>query len=202
MLAVITACNKNNEPLEPLVEQFSQVIEESFTVGDSAALTVENFVGAVVVKSGQTSVMQVKATKWAYSVPNLAKISVEMSKTEQGLYIKTDNPSDLEDVWAVLEITVPTSSRMDITVGVGTIDYLGRPLGTSFFSSGVGNIILRLPADIGHRLELAAGVGSISLQFAVTGEVSLNDVSGYIGSGSEGEIFATVGVGDIYLYRL
>lgn len=87
----------------------------------------------------------------------------------------------------------------------GDIDYRGHPEGNCHFETNGGNIELRLPADINVEVELKTPAScdtcDITVDFDVDGRVSRRRVSGTIGSGDEGEIYAKTSGGDINLIR-
>jgi len=197
------ACDSKatTEPNGDSTRKYSEVEQKSFAVGDSPILTVENFVGKVTVHAGSDGTIKVAATKWAPRKEDLELIEVKMTELESGVHIKTENPSSLENAAVDLDITAPTVTQPDLRIGVGDIDYQGRPHGSCRFETGVGSLRLRLPADIKVTVELGTGVGSIELGFSVDGQVSDQIVSGIIGSGDEGDIHALTGVGDIDLIR-
>lgn len=136
-------------------------------------------------------------TRWARRVEDLSKIDVELKEVTGGVSIVTDNPLQLSNVSVDLEITAPPDMRPDIRNGVGATSYEGRAGGVCRFSTGVGNITLRLPADVNVEVDLSAGVGSVTVGFPVTGQVSQHVVIGTIGTGTDGEIYAQAGVGSI-----
>ena len=182
--------------------KYSQVEEESFSVGSSSRVNVENFVGKVTIRNGAAGTIRVVATRRAASEADLERIDVDMTKQSTGVFVKAANPSHLNNVAAELEITVPAEAGLDIDLGVGDIDYQGRPVNGCKFDTGVGSIRLVLPADVSVYVELTTGVGTINLDFTVEGQVTQRTVFGDIGQGYKGEILAHTGVGDISLFSL
>jgi DUF4097 and DUF4098 domain-containing protein YvlB len=86
----------------------------------------------------------------------------------------------------------------------GDVDYQGHPEGDCRFETGGGDIKLRLPADINVEIELktpstTCDTCNIKVDFDVDGQVSQRRVSGTIGSGDEGKIYAETRGGDIDL---
>ncbi len=75
------------------------------------------------------------------------------------------------------------------------------PAGICQFGLGTGNIVLRLPGDIGAIVHLATGIGEVTVDFPVDGNVSKNSVEGTIGAGDEVEISAQTAVGSIHVLR-
>ena len=79
------------------------------------------------------------------------------------------------------------------------MEYQGSAEGECRFSTGAGDILLRLPEDIDVEVHLSVGVGSISVGFPVDGTVGAHAVDGMIGSGTAGRIVAESAVGRITL---
>ena len=84
---------------------------------------------------------------------------------------------------------------------MGNIRYDGRPISACKFATGVGNIRLELPADIGITLAATTGVGDVDVEFPVVGTVTKRSVVGTIGSGTEAEVVATTDVGNVDVER-
>jgi hypothetical protein len=89
--------------------------------------------------------------------------------------------------------------RVQLAVGAGGVIYQGAPAGDCRFETGAGNITLRLPADPDVRVDLSTGIGVVGVSYPVDGRVSLRDVQGVIGDGSEGSIHAHTGAGTVTL---
>ncbi|MDH3214859.1 MAG: hypothetical protein OEN01_01045 [Candidatus Krumholzibacteria bacterium] len=182
--------------------KFSQAIDTSFAVGDSVTLMVDSFAGRITVREGQAGTIEVRATKWASRVGDLALIAIGMTEQPGTLQIQATQPAGVNNVSLDLEITVPSDTELQLATGVGTIDCRGRPRGSCRYATGVGSVVLRLPADVNLTVELATGVGRIHVDFLVNGVVSEHSVNGAIGNGNEGEVHARTGVGNIDLIRL
>jgi DUF4097 and DUF4098 domain-containing protein YvlB len=88
-----------------------------------------------------------------------------------------------------------------VAVGAGGIDYDGDPSGECTFRAGAGGITLRIPADASLEVDLSAGLGGVRSDLRVSGTVTRRSVHGTIGTGSQGSIMATAGVGGIELVR-
>jgi hypothetical protein len=199
MLVLLSALGCEDEPTATSAERYSETVEGSFAVGDSSTLTIQDFVGSVVVRPGESGLIQVSAVKWAERQEDLEEIDVEMSMMQGSVQILCDNPSDLDNVSVDLEVTTPADTRPTLTIGVGSTRYEGRAEGECHFETGVGSIRLALPADVNVSVQLGVGVGSIEVGFPVIGQVSGTSVNGIIGTGLDGEIDAHVGVGSIVL---
>ncbi|NIO56180.1 MAG: hypothetical protein GTN72_08495 [Candidatus Latescibacteria bacterium] len=200
LVILISACG--DDPVSVSAKKYSELIESSFKVNEQSTLTIENFVGGIIIRSGDPDTIQVSATKWAPRQQDLGFIEIEMTAQQNGVRIVTRKPSSLQNASVDFEIFAPPDARMDLYSGVGSFDYLGRPGGNNFFQLGVGSIMFQLPAGVNIQVELETGVGSIAVEFPVDGLVSDQMVSGTIGSGDEGEVHVSTGVGSIYLARL
>jgi hypothetical protein len=88
-----------------------------------------------------------------------------------------------------------------VEVGAGQITYHGMPGGDCRFETGVGEIILHLPADLNMAIDASTGLGAVNVGFAVDGTVSESSVRGLIGDGSQGSIYVHTGIGAITLDR-
>ena len=217
----------------PEVEEESFDVEEkSFTVGDTPTLRVDIFAGDVTIRGGRAGAIRLVVTRRARSESDMRRISVTMSQEGGGVTVEWDKPSGLGNVSVDLEIDVPTATRLevnlgagevlidgvagetDIDIGNGNIDYQGQPQGDFRFLINVGNITLRLPADVNVEVDLKTGIGEMKVDFPVPvtinrymgGDVSAEltngaKASGTIGTGAEGMIHARVGKGDINLFR-
>lgn len=91
---------------------------------------------------------------------------------------------------------------VNLDTGAGEVAYNGDPEGRCVFSTGAGNVTLRLPAALEAEVELHTGIGNIELDgFDVAGEVSNTEVDGVIGSGEDATIEARTGAGNVDLVQ-
>ncbi|MGD2041431.1 MAG: DUF4097 family beta strand repeat-containing protein [Anaerolineae bacterium] len=93
------------------------------------------------------------------------------------------------------------TGRALLDTGTGSIDYQGTPQGECRFESGMGSIDLRLPATLNMDVDLESGMGTVSVEYEVAGQVSRQEVKGTIGHGGDGSIYARTGTGSIDLIR-
>jgi DUF4097 and DUF4098 domain-containing protein YvlB len=93
------------------------------------------------------------------------------------------------------------SGPAEIGVGAGTVEYEGDLAGDSSFSTGLGEIVLRLPETLDARIDLSTGMGSVDVRYDVQGTVSRRHVRGVVGDGSQGSIYAHTGAGNIQMKR-
>jgi hypothetical protein len=195
LLTLVWGCD--DDPTATSTPMYSEVADSSFVVGNSSVVLVNNFVGNVTVRTGLADTITVVVTRWAGRVEDLSKIDVELTEVTGGVRVVTDNPLQLSNVSVDLVVTAPPDMQPDIRNGVGGTSYEGRAGGVCRFSTGVGSITLRLPADVNVEVDLSAGVGSVSVGFPVVGQVSQHVVIGTIGTGMDGEIHAQVATGSI-----
>jgi nitrate reductase NapE component len=91
--------------------------------------------------------------------------------------------------------------RVQLQTGAGSITYQGNPEGDCRFESGTGSIDLILPADLNFKVDLGTGVGGVTVAYNVVGQVTRREVTGTIGTGADGSIYAHTGTGSIDLKR-
>jgi hypothetical protein len=93
------------------------------------------------------------------------------------------------------------SGAAQLDVGAGNVHYEGQPAGPCSLETGAGNVVLRLAADTDAQVDLSTGVGKVSVDWEVKGQVSPRHVQGTIGDGSQADIQAHTGVGNVTLER-
>lgn len=202
MLCVTAAGCGDDNPTSIVTLKYSTVDEHAFVVAANPLLRVESFVGSISVHSGVQDTITVVATRRAAREQDLSEIDIILDSNPNELNIRAEQPSGLENVEANFDITVPPGTRVELTSGVGSILYRGRPYELNRFDIGVGSIALYLPSDVNVAVDLTVGVGTIESVFIIEGQATNSSVIGTIGSGDEGEIRASSGVGSIELLRL
>ncbi len=185
----LVACNE-------MTQKYSEVEEQTFTVGNSPTLQVENFAGDVTLRIGESETMRVIATKRAARESNLDDIDVDIVERENGLEIKTDPPSGLKNVSVNLEITVPADSSVKLHTGAGEITVPGLE-GRVEVDTGAGEIEIR---DVRGTIEAHTGAGEIDVRDTI-GPVRLDTGAGDINyeGWPEGECRFDTGAGSIKL---
>jgi hypothetical protein len=154
----------------------SERSEEAFVVGDAPSLKIDNFAGNVIVRTGQSGLIRVAATKKARRKDDLDRIEVEVSERDGGLVIKTDKPSSLDNVSVDLEITSPTGTRLGADTGAGNVE-VDDITGEIDAHSGAGDIDVRGAAG---KARLDTGAGSIRYQGTPQGECRFETRAGSI----------------------
>lgn len=96
---------------------------------------------------------------------------------------------------------------VNANLGAGTILYHGAPSGDCRFQTGAGKIDLRLPAGADVEIDAATALGGVNVDFAVDYQVhethglGSERLSGTIGDGNDGSIYARTGVGEVNIGR-
>jgi hypothetical protein len=150
--------------------------EEAFPVGDAPSLQIDNFAGNVTVRSGESGVIRVTATRKAQSKADLDRIQVGVSEGEGGLVIKTEKPSAFSNASVELEITAPAGTRLDANTGAGNVD-LRDITGGIRVHSGAGNVDVR-GATGSARVD--TGAGNIDYEGMPQGECRFETGAGNI----------------------
>jgi hypothetical protein len=171
--------------------------EETYAVGDAPNLRIDNFAGNVIVRTGQSGVIRVAATRKAHSKDELARIKVEISEQDGGLVIKTAKPSRLNNASVELEITTPAGTRLAASTGAGNVD-IEDITGEIDAHSGAGNLEVRGAAGTAR---LDTGAGSIGYQGTPQGECRFETGAGNITltlpAGLNIQVDLETGIGDI-----
>ncbi len=181
--------------------EFSDSEVHSYAVGDSLWIDADTFVGSVTYTQGRPDSVRVTITKWADREGDLELLEVETAQLGDEIQLHASNPENLDDVAVDIEMVGPPGAALNLATGVGAVDCTGQPGPRWVADVGVGDIEFAVPADVNVSVELATGVGRVSVDFDVDGEVSTRLVVGIIGTGDEGDLAAHAGVGDISLVR-
>ena len=193
----------------------TEKLEESFSVSAPATLTVKVDVGDVVIRTGDGNKVHVYAVKHAWGQDRqraeeyLEDFEVNIDQpTNSEVTIEAETSRRLRNLGRTpsvdLEIAVPRDTRIDLVVNVGDVTVTGvqgafeiesnvgdvtlqdvRFEGDSRIENNVGNIELRLPADIAFAFSAESNVGDIRVDFDIQNERSEKKV---VGGAVEGEI--------------
>lgn len=196
LLTIVSGCG-DDDPTSVTTLEYSSVENYTLAVSDNPILTVDDFVGGISVVPGVSDTIRVTATRRAAREQDLNKIVIAVTSTSNEIDITAQNPSELQNVEADFEISVPPGTKVELISDVGNILYRGRPRDINRFNVGVGSIALYLPANVNVYVDLSVSVGSVSSSFIVDGTVSNTRILGLIGSGADGEIRASTNVGNI-----
>jgi hypothetical protein len=158
-----------------LSQKYSEVEEQSLTVGDAPVLTIENFAGDVTIRAGERGTLQVVATKCAGRQKDLGRIKVEIIAQDGGVEIKTDRPSGLRNDSVDLEITAPADTHVTLTLGAGDVKVRGLG-GDVQVDNGAGDVEID---GASGEIDTHTGAGNIDVYHAA-GIVRLHTGAGDI----------------------
>lgn len=150
-------------------------VERSFEVGAAPDLTIKNFAGAVTVRVGADSVIQVIATKKGWSESRRSQIVIDMAQEESSVTVETRLPSGLDMVYVDLDITAPAGTRLSLNTGSGAVE-VDSLTGDLSVHTGSGGIELR---NVPGAIEASTGSGGIDV-LGGGGPVNLRTGSGGI----------------------
>jgi hypothetical protein len=154
-------------------------IERSFELGNGQSVQIDNFAGAVTVRAGSGTTVQVLATVRGPSSADLSRIQVEMIPQDRGLLIQTRKPADLslifDNVSVQIEVTTPPGAPLAIQTGAGSIEVSGMQSMITV-NTGAGSVDLM---GITGPVHAATGAGSVTMT-NVNGNVVSNTGAGSI----------------------
>jgi len=157
---------------------YRERIEKTFEVGDAPSLDITNFAGSVTLRSGESGVVRVVATKKASSRSRLDRIEVSVTERDGRVVIKAEESFSRSNVSVDLEITAPAGSRVDVDLKAGEVDV----------------------RDITSRIDIHNGAGTVDVRGARgtarvqvgAGQITYEGVPG-------GDCRFEIGVGEIIL---
>jgi hypothetical protein len=144
-------------------------IEKTFEVGDAPRLRVENFAGAITVRSGPDGAVHVVATKRANSRSKLERIQLTMSEQGDGLLVRSRMPHKASNTWVELEITAPADSSLVVNTGAGAVN-VRDIAGPHNINSGAGEVNVR---GAQGPIQVRLGAGQISYEGRPSGNSHL-----------------------------
>jgi hypothetical protein len=176
----------------PIVSE-GERIEQSFEVGESPRLEIDNFAGRVTVWAGERGEMRVIAVKQGAPGTDPDRIQVEVSELASGLLIRTRKPSMLSNASVLLEVTVPADTQLDLHTGAGNTEVRGIRSDVKV-DTGAGDVTI---ADLTGDLDAHTGSGSVIIDGA-SGRIVADTGSGSVRiSNVEGELDAHTGSGSM-----
>jgi hypothetical protein len=163
---------------EPFVldARYHERTEQTFEVGATPSLDVTNFAGAVTVRRGAGSTVQVVATKRASRQTNLSRIQVSISQSGGGVLVETRKSFTTGSGYVDLEITAPAGSSVSLDTGAGRVQVYDLT-GSLDLHSGAGEIDVQGAAGP-TRVDL--GAGQIRYQGVPSGECRFQTGAGEI----------------------
>jgi len=155
LVIYLSACGEDSTSTP--VQDFSQRLEESFTVGDLSDLSVSNFAGTVIVRQGSAGVINVVAIKRAARAEDLDQLDVQMLALQNGVEVSATNSLQLTQVSVDFEITAPLDVQPMIQVAAGTIS-IGFPVVGLVEDRHIDGII---GTGVDGRIEASVAAGEI-----------------------------------------
>jgi hypothetical protein len=154
-----------------------QRFSQTFVVGDTPTIDVENFAGKITVRAGEAGTIQVLAEKKAQTAPRLDAIQIQMDQKDDTVTVKSrvSSPS-LSNVSVDLEITVPANSQVTLRTGAGEVTLTGIQR-TLDVSTGAGTVRVR---DAQGPARIETGAGTIDYDGLPTGESRMHTGAGSI----------------------
>jgi hypothetical protein len=163
-----------SSPRDAQAGPYRERLEETFVVGETPTLKIDNFAGNVTVRAGREGTIGVQATRRASKQRNLRLIGVGMHETEDGLVIKTGRPL-LGNASLDLEITTPPETHLVLDLAAGNISVEGLNGGVEV-AVGAGNVEIQ---DVTGELQASGDAGVLNVRGA-TGPVRLKSNVGSI----------------------
>ena len=151
-------------------------VEQSFSVGETPYLDIDNFAGRVSIRAGEGNVIRVVATKKAFGESALDRISVSMREEEDGVFIRTTKGNNLNNASVDLEIVVPPDTDLELNTGAGSIE-IRDMTGSIDAHSGAGSITVR---DARGPVQVGVGAGSIQYRGVPVGRCRFETGAGEI----------------------
>jgi hypothetical protein len=150
-------------------------IEQTFQVGETPRLTIDNFAGDVTVRTGQPGEITVVAVKHAPFAANLDRIEVVLQPQAGGLLIETRKPSTMVNAWVTLDIRAPAGIQLDLKTGSGNVEVSGVTGGAKVHT-GSGNVVAQ---DLAGDVDLQTGSGSVNA-VTISGPLNVETGSGRV----------------------
>jgi hypothetical protein len=221
LAVVMTACSGTAR-----IEEQSH---ETVIVTRPSRVVVETFNGNIEVVTGADDKVAVEVTKYigAGQGDALKAIQFSISQDAQTVTVKAqwpaDAPTNLNLAGTDLKVSIPAGSPVQAVVGNGNVTYRGTPgegeysfkvgngdiiyqaaVGPGKINLGVGNgsIGLQLPAEAQFNIDARVGNGRITNDYPVTDTTAdERALKGAVGSHPQTSIIATVGNGNITVWR-
>ena len=165
---------------------------QRYEVGESPVLTLDNFSGSVSVRAGEEGEIEIVILKQARRAGDLERITVDITRTRDGLAIKTAKPPGVGNAGVDFEITAPAGTRLDARTGSGSVRVDGLRGGVKAHS-GSGSLVVAgalggVDAFTGSGRIEVRGAGGGTRVDSGSGSLLIHDVEGelqaHTGSGS------------------
>jgi hypothetical protein len=182
-----------------LVGQYSASTQRTFDgLGSAPILEIDNFAGAISVRSGASGIVDVTATRRASSRGALDDIDVQWAADSAGVRIETEVRQRIASNRAVhFVVEVPPDARLEIYTGAGEVIVEGVR-GEIEINTGAGEIRVS-GAMAAARLE--TGAGSIDYEGDPRDDVRLETGAGSIvirlPAGADADLDLSTGIGSV-----
>jgi hypothetical protein len=133
--------------------------EQTFPVGDSPYLEIDNATGPVTVRPGESGEIHVVAIKRGWRRADLNDIRIERIVRDDGVVLRTRHLSSGGNRSVKFEIRVPIDSRLKVRTATGNVAVYGLSQGAQVDVS-TGDITI---VDVGGEIEAIAATGSIEV---------------------------------------
>lgn len=157
--------------------QVTDRIERTVNVGAEPTLQINNFAGAILIRTGEPGVIHVVATRRGPGRASLEDIEINWDEQENGLGITTRLPRmRLSNRSVNLEIEVPEDTDVTVDNGAGEVIVEGIQ-GTLDLHTGAGDV--RAAGGLAGG-SLDTGAGSVRYEGAPLEDLSLETGAGSI----------------------
>lgn len=171
---------------------------QHYEVGESPVLTLDSFSGRVSVRAVEGEAIEVVAHKRARRERDLERIEVNITRTENGLAIKTEKPVGVNRASVDFEITAPAGTRLDARTGSGSMR-IDDIQGGVQARSGSGSLVV---AGARGGVDARTGSGSIEVRGAGggtsiksgSGSLRIQDVEGALQARSDSGSIEALGI--------
>ena len=150
-------------------------VVQTYGVGRSPALVVDNFSGSITVRAGEGEEIRVMTVKHAPRASDLDRIEIDIRPRAGGLTIVTRNPDILINSWVRLEVIAPAGTSFDLHTSSGRIEVSGLQ-GGGKAQTNSGRVMAR---DLNGTVSLRTSSGGMTVQ-TFGGDLNLHVSSGSI----------------------
>ncbi len=179
-------------------------IDRTYDVGRSPELLVDSFAGAITVRAGEGSEIQVLATRRAPRRSDLERIEVEIEAREGRLAIMTSNPDRLSRAWVRLDLVVPVNTSFDLRTSSGNVTISGLDGGGKAETSSGGVTARELSGSVALHtssgdMSVVGFDGSLSVHVS-SGTIEIDEFEGNLAAHtSSGQIDVRGADGPVHL---
>lgn len=159
------------------IGRVAERMEQTFNVGESPMLEVDNFAGSITIAAGASGEMRIVLTKRASSSAQLDRIAVEVFETEDGAVIRTSSPGGVSGYRTVeIAVTVPRDAQLSLTTSAGNVE-VENVQGAIRAHSGAGNV---QAVGASGPVALDSGAGAVEYTGDPVGECTFETGAGSV----------------------